>query len=106
MGIIQTYSNPITTKMSVFKSLLLVAFGAFILVIQAQNTNSFKDSPTRIGILLPYQSQFQKTSELTELMLDYSAGFTMALEDLKSEGFPVNAMVDYYDSDPSDSTPI
>ncbi len=92
--------------MSVFKSLLLVAFGAFILVIQAQNTNSFKDSPTRIGILLPYQSQFQKTSELTELMLDYSAGFTMALEDLKSEGFPVNAMVDYYDSDPSDSTPI
>jgi hypothetical protein len=64
------------------------------------------NSPTRIGILLPFQSQYQKNSELTDLMLDYSGGFILALLVLKEEGYPLKVSVDYYDSDPSDSTPI
>jgi len=72
----------------------------------AQSSTETIKAPAKIGILLPFQSQFQKPSELTDLMLDYAAGFNMALDDLKAEGFPIMAMVDYFDSDPSDSIPI
>ena len=106
MGIIQkrhTLSN-ILSKLFMYNSWMVILFIANI--VHAQTEKLTPNSLTRIGVLLPFQSQYQKNSELTELMLDYAAGFNLALDDLKAEGFPLDVTVDYYDSDPSDSIPI
>lgn len=63
------------------------------------------ETPISIGVLLPYQAQYFKQTEFTNLMLDYTTGFNMALEDMQKSGFKFTALVDFWDTDPSDSLP-
>ena len=108
MGITTVYRHVLNAIRCPWK-LEIILFGLVSLPwcnSYGQTSESSTSGPVNIGVLLPFQSQYQKPSELTEFMLDYVAGFNLALEDLKAEGFPVSAKLFYFDSDPSDSIPI
>lgn len=70
-----------------------------------QSFASKEETPISIGVLLPYQAQYFKPTEFTNMMLDYTMGFNMALDDMQKSGFKFTALIDFWDTDPSDSIP-
>ena len=92
-----------------YSSLILVGMFTFPLATAQVSSKKLGDTsmetPISIGVLLPYQAQYLKQTEFTNLMLDYTTGFNMALEDMQKSGFKFTALVDFWDTDPSDSLP-
>ncbi len=58
----------------------------------------------KIGIALPFHGGLSKTNKLSDAMLDYYAGFKIAMSELELEG--LNAEVSVWDTEPNDSIPL